>query len=842
VTLPGGVANVDYTRYGITGDDGSVPGQAGMDLPSVQELLKQDLRSSPGWKGSSAAVWGSAGLRPGTPLPLAIMELAINSLFGTDFQFDDVGALLTAVQAPFENINPFDPHALGTAIDQAVTNFGDALVTLLGDIVPFGYGDSVEAIASVIVKSFTSTVSLLLSVFGLSNQVADLASQVNFNPDNSAWDSYKNGDANPPFGSCVNVTTVDATHARWNFRRLKKPMEIRTISCFAQRSGAVDNFREDVYLINEDSTGTLIYTSADESDNIDLSAVTPLQHDIAVEDAIVGASGDIIGVRFRMEGTGSVTLLSNNNAPDGTTGNALPKQLGGVDDPTILNVPGTITDSQVENIWGPVTPYAELDVAQPPPEPRTIFDDFNDINLSATRWANRQSTAYWPPVFGQFYYLTAEDGKASYTSAADGFETAMTLQRLNMPANKCRLGVQVVDLSPIAGWAGFCVAPNYSSGVYLLISSTSVKIVTATAFNDFGIERASGDYTPSEGEWIYCQYDGDTDRYTVFSDTNPSICSWSDDTHVVPHGKIHRYGVVKLVQAAGIRSTRFDAFKLWDIDTSAPTNPGGGTGGGGPVVAPPTVGDTFPLTFAFTLAAPADELESTMLPATSDMIGTAAVDSLNSTMLPATSDMVGDVPTTAIAESTLLAATSDMTGLQYLFWDPFNTLTAAWSLVGVNASTQITVSGGEFLFAGPTSSGTENHAVSAQSFNITNRTVQVEVKSAALTSRYDGFGVSDAGFSVYARWLLYTDGYLYPQTNAGNLTAGLLYDPAVHKFLRIRDTGTATFFDWSTDGATWTNYGGAAPTYYNRAAAYVRFNYAATTATTSRFDNVIVSA
>ena len=36
--------------------------------------------------------------------------------------------------------------------------------------------------------------------------------------------------------------------------------------------------------------------------------------------------------------------------------------------------------------------------------------------------------------------------------------------------------------------------------------------------------------------------------------------------------------------------------------------------------------------------------------------------------------------------------------------------------------------------------------------------------------------------------------------------SNLTYNPAVHRYFRIRESGGTTFYDWSTDGEVWTNH------------------------------------
>lgn len=67
-------------RFAITGDDGSVPDLVHRTEEVIKGVLKERIRSSPGWNGSTADVW--AQLRRGIPLDHALLEVIVNRLTG----------------------------------------------------------------------------------------------------------------------------------------------------------------------------------------------------------------------------------------------------------------------------------------------------------------------------------------------------------------------------------------------------------------------------------------------------------------------------------------------------------------------------------------------------------------------------------------------------------------------------------------------------------------------------------------------------------------------------------------------------------------------------------------
>ena len=67
-------------RFGITGDDGSVPDLVNRTQEVITGILKERIKASPGWNGSTADVW--AQLRRGIPLDHALLEVIVNRLTG----------------------------------------------------------------------------------------------------------------------------------------------------------------------------------------------------------------------------------------------------------------------------------------------------------------------------------------------------------------------------------------------------------------------------------------------------------------------------------------------------------------------------------------------------------------------------------------------------------------------------------------------------------------------------------------------------------------------------------------------------------------------------------------
>ena len=102
--------------------------------------------------------------------------------------------------------------------------------------------------------------------------------------------------------------------------------------------------------------------------------------------------------------------------------------------------------------------------------------------------------------------------------------------------------------------------------------------------------------------------------------------------------------------------------------------------------------------------------------------------------------------------------------------------------------------------------------------------------------------VAQIDSSNYLQWLLNKNSFLAQYKLAGVVTnpGTLTYNPAIHKYFRIREASGTIFWDWSTDGITWTNLTSHANPFAVTALKAVlsvgTYNLE-TTATSATFDN-----
>ena len=66
--------------FPVTGTDGTVPGQSGHDQPTVEALLKEQIRNSAGWNNASSSLF--AGLPAGIPFTIGLAASIVEQLTG----------------------------------------------------------------------------------------------------------------------------------------------------------------------------------------------------------------------------------------------------------------------------------------------------------------------------------------------------------------------------------------------------------------------------------------------------------------------------------------------------------------------------------------------------------------------------------------------------------------------------------------------------------------------------------------------------------------------------------------------------------------------------------------
>ncbi|TPW93648.1 DUF7257 domain-containing protein [Mycolicibacterium fortuitum] len=214
-------------RFAITGDDGSVPDLVHRTEEVIKGVLKERIRSSPGWNGSTADVW--AQLRRGIPLDHALLEVIVNRLTGGLVVFPTKQeAIMALKKVPFlddlveflTGIEDGDENDLGTfflnlrrffqSIDFTDPDFDPAVV----------HKAFVEIVVQPFIKTITEITSALLgplSIGFLTDEIQTLLFEGGFDDpatiipgDGVEHDATDGVPLTTPLG-CAKVT-CDGTH------------------------------------------------------------------------------------------------------------------------------------------------------------------------------------------------------------------------------------------------------------------------------------------------------------------------------------------------------------------------------------------------------------------------------------------------------------------------------------------------------------------------------------------------------------------------------------------------------------------------------------------------------
>ena len=157
----------------------------------------------------------------------------------------------------------------------------------------------------------------------------------------------------------------------------------------------------------------------------------------------------------------------------------------------------------------------------------------------------------------------------------------------------------------------------------------------------------------------------------------------------------------------------------------------------------------------------------------------------------------------------------------------------------------ISESASGLLFTNPASYTGYTNIVSNGFYDMTGSSFSVRVVDPGLQSIFSWeiqLQVQDATNANNLQFLLNKNSLLIQYKVAGATTnpTFLSYNPALHKYWRIREAGGTTFWDWSTDGLSWTNiysHANVIPVTALQAKLTAGTYNAETTATTVTYDN-----
>lgn len=185
------------------------------------------------------------------------------------------------------------------------------------------------------------------------------------------------------------------------------------------------------------------------------------------------------------------------------------------------------------------------------PEDRTWWDDFNRIYLGR-RWLQNNTAKTGD--------MTIVNGRLTYTGTTTGLQEAIYLRPTTGDAMRADIDIHAVNANGVVD-VFICRDRDNKNGVALAVYQLGALI--GTTINGTQTVRATYNGGSNEATWsIY--YEPTPDRYTVLKD-GASVMTWTDSSHVQPHGANYRFSSVMIECASSQPGGTLDnwVFRDW---------------------------------------------------------------------------------------------------------------------------------------------------------------------------------------------------------------------------------------------------------------------------------------
>lgn len=223
----------------------------------------------------------------------------------------------------------------------------------------------------------------------------------------------------------------------------------------------------------------------------------------------------------------------------------------------------SVTEANTALTAGTLLPWVAWgQYSTPIVEDLTWADDFNRINLGR-RWL-QNNTGKTGVMTIVKYGTNADgtpDGRLTYTGTTTGIQEALFLRPVSGDA--MRADIDLHDLNTSGNVDVFVCRDRYNqSGVVLAVNATTAIIGSLVGGTQ--TTRATNTAGSNEATWsIY--YEPTPDKYTVLKDGQDIGLTWTDSSHVVPHGPNCRYSSVMIECASSTPGGTCDnwVFRDW---------------------------------------------------------------------------------------------------------------------------------------------------------------------------------------------------------------------------------------------------------------------------------------
>lgn len=477
----------------------------------------------------------------GRPFPYNVIDM-VDHMFDnflsllpqfTDVIFDTIFAWADAlgVDPEFTGIlrdaydNAIDALNKAGNIIEALAGFGGGIGDMLTGIGGYIYDEFIQPIIDFISRAiggpiggaFGTILTNIARIFGLASGADTKATQL-LKAARPLWETLDgNGETSCALSTSDTLMTINATTSRGGFIRCMGGDIKQTISCIVSKSGTVNTFHLDVYILNATNGIDWIYSSSDQSSLL-LGTETVLFHEIPAEQGIASNQNTFYLVVARMTGSGSVSIQGR-VFPVATT-SSRPLYSGLVRNPTTDPVPANISSGTLDTLYVKETPYFQLgaidDIL-----PQSFFVDFT--TLSDNLWIKRR---YFTSGLGDPKYLTVDGSGRLYMPPGGANGYSGIVHKYRVATNRCRVGVRLGSaLTSTYTYFSLFAKLDYSSMVSLGLKEDQIVLGKGTSINNPAATIGAGFVAPSGlginvGDWVWMEYNPDDQSFRVYVNPN----------------------------------------------------------------------------------------------------------------------------------------------------------------------------------------------------------------------------------------------------------------------------------------------------------------------------------
>lgn len=311
--------------------------------------------------------------------------------------------------------------------------------------------------------------------------------------------------------------------------RCESPNEKKQISFLAYKTGTVSAFYMDVYKMNADGSWALLHSTASKHGDL-LTALSWMQFEITPQ---LTELGDVIGVQFRVGGTGTVFIAGIELPAPAPLPGFRPNNIGFIR--TTNSAPSTISTAEMDAAYSAYTPYIQIgsDVGQLN-APRNFYDNANRSTGVGANWAQISS---WSTHF------TISSNQFAYSGTTDGWQGGVYV--LPLVSDNVWVEMDVNGTSETSSLI-LCANSGLTNYATVDVDSGGTALFSATAINSGTSRATSGTGGTGRYRLAYNIADNTFRWYKYIGGTLTQLGTWLDSGNVVTHGSGKRFAGLKI--------------------------------------------------------------------------------------------------------------------------------------------------------------------------------------------------------------------------------------------------------------------------------------------------------